>query len=265
MNHSFNIDVAKELGIEEAILLENFYFWIKKNKENVKHFHDEYCWTYNSLEALKNLFPYLNKEKIRYALSKLIDKGYLIKGNYNKLKLDRTCWYAMTEKSFSILRCENLNKKPSQTAEQLMCENSQMQDVKSTNASVKIHTAIPDINTNINTDSYSLTREEEKKSKKEKNKYGEYSNVILTDEEFEKLKEKYKGDFKPLIEFFSSYIEEKGYKTKSHYLTIERWVQKAYFENKADKKPIESQASYNIDAYEDYNIFDYIGVEESSS
>ena len=31
MEHSFDINIAKEYGITEAILLKNIYFWVKKN------------------------------------------------------------------------------------------------------------------------------------------------------------------------------------------------------------------------------------------
>ena len=32
--HSFNIDIAKEYGILEAVLLNNIYFWVEKNANN---------------------------------------------------------------------------------------------------------------------------------------------------------------------------------------------------------------------------------------
>ena len=34
MQHSFNVELAKEYGILEAILLNHLWFWIKKNKAN---------------------------------------------------------------------------------------------------------------------------------------------------------------------------------------------------------------------------------------
>jgi hypothetical protein len=64
MNHTFNIDIAKKFGLEEAILLENFAFWIAKNKANKKHFYENSTWTYNSASALFELFPYWSERKI---------------------------------------------------------------------------------------------------------------------------------------------------------------------------------------------------------
>ena len=104
MDHSFNIEVAKELGIAPAVILNNMDWWIEKNKANEKHFHDGYYWTYNSRKAYVLQFPYLTERQIEYALKKLIDEGYIITGNYNKASFDRTLWYAITKKGYCILQ-----------------------------------------------------------------------------------------------------------------------------------------------------------------
>ena len=107
MEHSFNIEVAKKLGIAPAVILNNLYFWIEKNKANDKHFYDGYYWTYNSRKAYCVQFPYFTERQIEYALRKLIDGGYVITGNYNKVSYDRTLWYAITKEGYSILQnCE---------------------------------------------------------------------------------------------------------------------------------------------------------------
>lgn len=61
-----------------------------------------------------------------------------------------------------------------------------------------------------------------KKEKPVKHKYGEYKNVLLTDDELEKLKDKF-PDWSDRIERLSLYIESKGAKYKSHYATILAW------------------------------------------
>lgn len=58
---------------------------------------------------------------------------------------------------------------------------------------------------------------------KTKHKYGEYKNVLLTDDEVEKLKAKF-PDWEERIETLSTGIELKGYKYKSHYLAILKWA-----------------------------------------
>ena len=55
-----------------------------------------------------------------------------------------------------------------------------------------------------------------------KHKYGEYNNVLLTNEELAKLQDEFQN-WEELIENLSSYMESKGKKYKSHFATIRRW------------------------------------------
>ena len=64
-----------------------------------------------------------------------------------------------------------------------------------------------------------------KKEKPTKHKYGEYNNVLLTDEELEKLKQEY-PDWEERIERLSSYVASTGKSYKSHYATIRNWARK---------------------------------------
>ena len=58
-----------------------------------------------------------------------------------------------------------------------------------------------------------------------KHKYGEYKNILLTDEELEKLKAEY-PDYAERIERLSSYVASVGKSYKSHYATIRNWARK---------------------------------------
>ena len=104
MQHSFDIDIAKEYGILEAILLNNIQFWIEKNKANEINYYDGFYWTFNSTKAYTELFPYASQRQIQYALKHLREEGILQTGNYNKSAYDRTLWYAFTEKGKYILQ-----------------------------------------------------------------------------------------------------------------------------------------------------------------
>ena len=64
-----------------------------------------------------------------------------------------------------------------------------------------------------------------KPSKPVKHKHGEYANVLLTDDELEKLKAEY-SDWKERIERLSSYVASTGKSYKSHYATIRNWARK---------------------------------------
>lgn len=76
-------------------------------------------------------------------------------------------------------------------------------------------------------DSYHVSSEPSKTQdlSKTKHKYGEYKHVLLKDTELEKLNSEY-GNIvtDQAIKFLDEYIEMKGYKAKSHYLCIRKWV-----------------------------------------
>lgn len=109
MDHHFNTFIAQKYGVNEAIIVHNFYFWIEKNKANGSNFHDGKTWTYNSISALAELFPYLSERQIRHSLDKLIEAGVLIKGNYNTAKYDRTLWYSLSDDIDRIYKPEKYN------------------------------------------------------------------------------------------------------------------------------------------------------------
>lgn len=152
MNHSFNTDFAELYGIEEAIILENIAFWIKKNESNNKNFYDGYTWTYNSAESFNKLFPYITPSKIRRCLLKLEELEVLKSGNYNKQGYDKTKWYSITNLEVSTFyKLKNGHYK---------MENGLY---KLENRTEQIVEPIPDINTvinsNINTDTKTNTVE----------------------------------------------------------------------------------------------------------
>lgn len=69
--------------------------------------------------------------------------------------------------------------------------------------------------------------------------YGEFSCVLLTDEELGKLKERF-PDYNTKIDALDSYIASSGRKYKSHYATILSWANKD-LELKKAEKPKESR------------------------
>ena len=116
--YHFDEKVAVEVGVNAAIVLENFKFWINKNIANNKHYYDGEYWTYNSIKAFEILFPFWSSKQIRTILNKLIDNGYLNTGNYNKSPYDRTLWYSFTSKSKELLQLDNYTNKESAETEE---------------------------------------------------------------------------------------------------------------------------------------------------
>ncbi|MFL0196967.1 hypothetical protein ACJDU8_15575 [Clostridium sp. WILCCON 0269] len=102
MYYSFNSDIAQKYGVEGAVIIENLYFWILKNKANEKHFYDGCYWTYNSIKAFTVLFPFWTRRQIERILNRLEKDGAIKTGNYNRLPYDRTKWYALSQTVISI-------------------------------------------------------------------------------------------------------------------------------------------------------------------
>ena len=132
MDYSFDVDHAKHYGVEEAILLHNFLFWIRHNRANRQNEHDGRTWTYNTLEAFAELFPFWSVRQIRRILDSLIEQGVIVKGNHNARAYDRTCWYALTDESLLELP----------TA---ICQNGQIEKPERSKGSDRTGEPIPDI------------------------------------------------------------------------------------------------------------------------
>lgn len=97
MHHYFNTEIAKEVGVNAAVILENIAHWVLRNKANDKNFYDGHYWTYNSNAAMAELFPYMNARQVRTALDSLRKNGMVLTGNYNKSSYDRTLWYTVSD------------------------------------------------------------------------------------------------------------------------------------------------------------------------
>lgn len=94
MINAFDTEVAQDVGIVAAILYKNIQYWCEKNRTNDQNEHDGLYWTYNSIKAYCQQFPYVKAKQLRKALADLEEKGYIKSGNFNENGRDRTKWYA---------------------------------------------------------------------------------------------------------------------------------------------------------------------------
>ena len=92
-----------------------------------------------------------------------------------------------------------------------------------------------------NIDDNILIRENARTQKKS---YGEFKNVLLSDDEYKLLVEQF-GNPDQLIKRLDEYKEQSGKQYNSDYMAIRKWVVEAVKEDKAKKPPIDE--TYNID------------------
>lgn len=98
----------------------------------------------------------------------------------------------------------------------------------------------PQLNTNK-----TKTKEIKDREKKEpRHKYGAYGNVLLPDEDFEKLMVEFPADYTLRIERLSEYMASTGKSYKNHLATIRSWARK-------EKPSVQRGYSHDIYKYEE--------------
>lgn len=99
-----------------------------------------------------------------------------------------------------------------------------------------------------NTNKNEKNDKNEKNIKKEVKKeiFGEFKNVKLTLSEYDRLGDEFGTDKRDkAIRYLDEYIEDKGYKSKSHNLAIRRWVFKALDEHKPKNNFMKAEISHD--------------------
>lgn len=101
MEYHFNLELAEQYGLSEAVFMHNIVFWCWKNECNGTGFRDGHYWTYNTNDALRKLYPFWSKGQIERIIAKCVEKGLLLVEINNKKAMDRTRSFACTE----IVKC----------------------------------------------------------------------------------------------------------------------------------------------------------------
>lgn len=115
MNHQFDIDHAILFGLQEAIFINNFHFWLRQNAANERNIRNDKPWTYNTHKAYCKQFPYMTENQIRRVLESLVSQGILEKAKFNDNKYDHTLWYSFTDEFLSQNPLFDAAKKPDRT------------------------------------------------------------------------------------------------------------------------------------------------------
>lgn len=99
MHLNGNPRIAIDFSVNVSIFIQKLAEWTFINLANKKHIHDGHCWSYNTLEAYEEIFPWWSKRQLETIINNAVKDGLVIKGNYNQHKYDRTSWYALTIKA----------------------------------------------------------------------------------------------------------------------------------------------------------------------
>ena len=110
------------------------------------------------------------------------------------------------------------------------CSNSNQMNTNATDIDI-------DYDTDVDIDNDIDLKKKNNKKEKVRHKYGLYRNVLLSEEEFEKLAEEFPYDWEDRIEKVSEYCASHGKTYKNYLATIRNWA-------RMDKKS-PAQDSYN--------------------
>ena len=102
MTHSFDVELAKEVGIEKALILKELQNLIEYKSNNQLDIRDGRAWVYYSSQALAKKFPYMKASSIRRWMDELEDDGYIESGFFSSDKRDRVKWYHIKSMSDCI-------------------------------------------------------------------------------------------------------------------------------------------------------------------
>ena len=150
----FNNKIAVVYGVEEAVMIENIYWWVEKNRANGQHFYDGRYWTYNSHKAFKELFPFWTLRQVQRILENCQKRCAIMVGNFNKSGYNRTNWYTITDDVNAVYVSENLHTPKRLNASNetgvSIQRNGYMDTPQPLNAYTETGVSYTDINTYIN-------------------------------------------------------------------------------------------------------------------
>lgn len=261
-SHAFSTEMAQEYGVDCAIVINHFQFWINKNIRAKRNFHEGRTWSYETLEEIAENFPYWTVEEVREILDRLCagksrrSKGekqfepVLKRGNFNKSKFDRTCWYSFhNEEKFTIRAVAQM--------EEGSCPNP--------NGSLPrpIPDTIPDtetVDTNVSTKEASASpppmAPKKKSSRPKEDKIPYRENVNLTEEQHAKLLKAHPSLINDLLDKLSTHKAATGKAYLCDYSAILNWVVNAVLKDKQAASrysgPKVDRTCYNADGSNRY-------------
>lgn len=212
---TYNHDLAKEYGINTAVILGFFNFYTNINKSKQVNSREDETWVYHSADSISKALEIYTARQIRYAIKKAHDHQLIKKANYNKTKYDRTTWYSLTDKAIQYFNnVTNINSDIS------ILQKCQMEVTKVSNGDDEIVTPIQVIEKDIEkvcgetsvSTAISLSKQQTQKAKSKD-----------SEEARKTFEEKFKGrsvTYDELFSKFEAHCEKKG-----KWVMLDKWME----------------------------------------
>lgn len=101
------------IGLNEALVLGQIHYWLEKNKECNRNFHEGRYWTYNTIKDWQEEFPFWSESTIKRIFKKLRDMELIIVDNFNTYQMDRTLWYSIDYEKLEKLIYDSIGSEES--------------------------------------------------------------------------------------------------------------------------------------------------------
>lgn len=146
-------DLAKEIGLHEAVILQQMHYWLEKSN----HLINGCRWIYNTYQAWQEQFPFLSLCAIRRAIARLEGMNLLKTERFDKRQWNQTKWYSINYQRLEVLISSICSNRCDRVA--------QFEHLDSANLSSS-STETTAITTSKTTSPYSQERAEEKQTDK---------------------------------------------------------------------------------------------------
>lgn len=184
--------------------------------------------------SIEGLTQYLKdgRDKIKHCLTELESAGYLVR---TQKKSASGRFGGMEYTLYEEPQAEKpLTENPS--TEKPLTEKPRTENPLQLNTNKQSTEILNTKVLNDNDDSYNES------SKQKRHKYGQYDNVLLSDDDLEKLKSEFPKDWQERIERLSEYMASSGKSYKSHLATIRSWARKNGDTQQTKPKVLNGQA-----------------------
>lgn len=104
MEHSFNVEIAREYGIPSAILLNQIVACIRDNERTGANRLDGKTWACQSARDLADRLPYFSSQIIKRTLAYMVQSGLLERGTHQEKSMNHTAWYTLTDKANAMVQ-----------------------------------------------------------------------------------------------------------------------------------------------------------------
>lgn len=221
-SHAFNIGIAQDFSPIMGLWLAHLAFWAEKNLANNSHIHDGLVWSYDTLEALADYFPYMTKSQRETMINNSVKHGLVVTGNYNHTTYDRTVWYALTPKAYFYFP-HLVNEKYIKRLFLSISEKSEMDFTEFGNGFPRFRTTIPD--TDPDTDPYKKSEGHDPQHHTVvsfPSKTEQQANKSFEDKS---AKEFFKTKFAPYSVTYEQIFKDckEHYDSKNQWVTVKKW------------------------------------------